>query len=141
MMQTARETDGDLTIQRRAHFKTGGAGRKRMAPGETPEPTAVDGGHVPRLARLMALAIRFDQLVRDGQVADYADLARLGHVTRARITQIMNLLNLAPSIQEAILFLPARIQGREIIAERNLRPLTRIVSWERQRKLWSELRR
>src|SRR3712207_3152134 len=33
-------------------------------------------------------------------------VARLGHVTRARVTQIMNLLNLAPDIQEAILFLP-----------------------------------
>ena len=51
----------------------------------------------------------------------------------------MNLLNLAPDIQEAILFLPARIQGRETIAERNLRPVKRIVSWERQRKLWRQL--
>jgi hypothetical protein len=55
------------------------------------------------------------------------------------MTQIMNLLNLAPDIQEAILFLPARIQGRETIAERNLRPVKRIVSWERQRKLWRQL--
>lgn len=60
----------------------------------------------PRVAKLMALAIRFEQLVRDGNVADYAELARLGHVTRARLTQIMNLLALAPDIQEATLFLP-----------------------------------
>jgi len=52
----------------------------------------------------MALAIRFDDLIRRGEVRDYADLARLGHVSRARITQIMNLLNLAPDIQERLLF-------------------------------------
>jgi hypothetical protein len=93
-------------------------------------------GKLPRVARLMALAIKFDGMLREGVVRDYADLARLGMVTRARMTQIMNLLNLAPDIQEAILFLPERAQGRETIAERNLRPLARIVSWDRQRKLW-----
>jgi len=55
------------------------------------------------------------------------------------MTQIMNLLNLAPDIQKAISFLPARIRGREAVAERNLRPLARIVPWERQRKTWREL--
>jgi hypothetical protein len=93
-------------------------------------------GKLPRVARLMALAIKFDGMVPEGVVTDYADLARLGLVTRARMTQIMNLLILAPDIQEAILFLPARAEGREAIAERNLRPLVRIVSWDRQRKLW-----
>jgi alkylated DNA nucleotide flippase Atl1 len=39
----------------------------------------------------MALAIHFEDLIRQGVVTDYADLARLGHVTRARVTQIMNL--------------------------------------------------
>jgi len=54
----------------------------------------------------LALAHRFESLIRDGEARDYADLARLGHVTPARITQFMNLLSLAPEIQEAILFLP-----------------------------------
>ena len=56
----------------------------------------------------MALVIRFYQLV-----ADFAELARLGHVTRARIAQIMNLLHLAPDIQEAILFLPRVERGED----------------------------
>jgi hypothetical protein len=51
---------------------------------------------LPRIARLVALAIRFDQLLRSGTVEDYAELAHLGRVSRARVTQIMNLLNLAP---------------------------------------------
>ena len=104
----------------------------------TCQPTAI--GRLPRIARLMALAIKFDGMVRDGVATDYADLARLGLVTRARMTQIMNLLNLAPEIQEEILFLTGPTQGRETIAERNLRPLARIVSWDRQRKLWAQAR-
>jgi hypothetical protein len=111
-------------------------GRQRK-PEDTPRATPV--GTLPRISRLMALAIKFDGMLREGVVTDYADLARLGLVTRARMTQIMNLLNLAPDIQEGILFLPERALGRETIAERNLRPMARIVSWDRQRKLWRRL--
>jgi hypothetical protein len=76
------------------------------------------GRAIPRIARLMARAIRFDGLLRDERFRDYAEIARLGRVTRARITQIMKLLNLAPDIQEHILFLP----GMKGLNERNLRP-------------------
>jgi hypothetical protein len=96
-------------------------------------------GTLPRITRLMALAIKFDGMIREGVVTDYADLARLGFVTRGRMTQIMNLLNLAPDIQEELLLLPERGIGRESIAERNLRPLVRIVLWRRQRRLWRDL--
>jgi hypothetical protein len=71
-----------------------------------------------------------------GEVRDYADLARLGHVTRARITQLMNLTSLAPDIQEAILLMPATIKGRDTVSERGLRSLTAIIAWPRQRKAW-----
>ena len=81
----------------------------------------------------MALAIRFDGLVRSGKVRDYAELARVGRVTRARLTQIMNLLNLAPDIQEEILFLPRTMAGRDTITEHDLRAVAAEVEWERQR--------
>lgn len=67
---------------------------------------------LPRIARLMALAIHFDKLIQSGVVTNYAELARLGNVTRARVTQIMNLLMLAPEIQEELLFLPRLERGR-----------------------------
>lgn len=86
---------------------------------------------VPRVAKLMALAIRFDQMIRDGEVADQAELARLGHVTRARMTQIMNLLNLAPEIQEALLLLPPVSEGSGL-TERELRTVVAEVDWARQ---------
>lgn len=105
-----------------------------------PDAAAATSGKLPRVTRLMALAIKFDGLIRNGVVRDFADLARLGHVTRARMTQIMNLLNLAPDIQEEILFLPKTMTGRDPVSERSLRRLTSIVRWDRQKKLWREMR-
>jgi hypothetical protein len=87
----------------------------------------------------MALAIRFDQLIRDGEVRDLADIARLGHVTRARVTQIMNLLHLAPDIQEAVLALPRVEAGRDPVTERDLRPIAAIVDWRKQRRAWARV--
>ncbi|MGC8884868.1 MAG: hypothetical protein ACP5UT_18775 [Bryobacteraceae bacterium] len=87
---------------------------------------------IPRIIRLMALAIKFDELIRRGEVRDYAELARLGHVTRARITQIMNLLNLAPQIQEALLFLDGATQVRLRTPEHDLRVIARSVAWQDQ---------
>ena len=91
----------------------------------------------PRITRLMALAIKFQDMVDRGEVRDYADLARLGYVTRARITQIMNLLNLAPDIQEQLL-LPASSLAN--LAERHLRSMASEVSWQHQRGLWQKIR-
>ena len=97
-------------------------------------------GNVPRVARLMALAVHFDGLLRRGDVPDYATLARLGQVTRARISQIMDLVYLAPDIQEEILFLPRTVQGHDPVAERDLRPIVSLLDWEQQRATWRRLR-
>ena len=93
------------------------------------------GTSIPRIARLMALAIRFEGLLRDGTIRDHAELARLGRVTRARITQIMKLLDLAPNIQEQILFLPP-IRG---LNERTSRPISKLTDWADQRRLFQDL--
>jgi hypothetical protein len=87
----------------------------------------------------MALALRLDELVRTGQVPSYSALASLGHVTRARISQIMNLLHLAPDIQEALLFLPPTQRGRDVIILADLQPIAAAVDWRKQRRLWRKL--
>jgi hypothetical protein len=87
----------------------------------------------------MALAIRFEGLLRDGVVSGYAELARLGHVTRARVTQVMNLLHLAPDIQEQILFLPRVERGRDPLVLRDLQPIAATADWRKQRRMWAEL--
>ncbi|MBZ5605995.1 MAG: hypothetical protein LAO79_27165 [Acidobacteriia bacterium] len=112
-------------------------GRKGGRRGGPAEPTVPDPPRLPRLARLMALAIKFQDMVDRGEVRDYADLARLGYVSRARITQIMNLLNLAPDIQEELL-IPSPLAA-EAVPERGLRHVTAVVGWSRQRKLWKDL--
>src|SRR5688572_4680083 len=130
-----------ITIERNIHFEHRGRGRRKHARvGEAPAPPSRPTGRVPRVSRLMALAIRFDELIRVGEVSDYAELARLAHVTRARITQIMNLLILAPDIQEAILFLPRVELGRDPIHLRQLQPIAILPDWRKQRKLWLVLR-
>ena len=88
-----------VTVEFDVHFARGSSGRREMRPGEVSAARKMPAGSVPSVARLMALAIRCEELVSRGEVADFAELARLGHVTRARMTQIMNLLNLAPDIQ------------------------------------------
>lgn len=133
-------TQSNLTFQCKVHFTHARRGRKQMAVGEAPVPTPVPLGRVPRIARLMALAIRFEGLLAGGEVNDYADLARLGHVTRARVTQIMNLLNLAPDIQEELLFLPPVEAGRDTIKEWQVRPIAAEPDWRKQRKGWRTLR-
>jgi hypothetical protein len=94
---------------------------------------------IPRITRLMALAIKFQDMVDRFEVRDYADLARLGYVSRARITQIMNLLNLAPDIQEEILDLAASVKNATL-AERQIRSITKIVPWALQRMAWTDSR-
>jgi DNA invertase Pin-like site-specific DNA recombinase len=93
------------------------------------------GASLPRITRLMALAIRFESLLRKGVVKDYSELARLGGVSRARITQIMNMRNLAPAIQERLLFLPA---GESPVQERAMRRITEEKDWRRQLKMFGE---
>jgi len=103
---------------------------------KTPEPPRIQ-----RITRLMALAIKFQEMVERGEVRDYADLARLGYVTRARLTQIMNLQLLAPDIQEMLLFLPPAEDRRDKISETVLRPLCAEIAWDLQRRAWSQVTR
>lgn len=90
---------------------------------------------IARIARLMALALRFEGMVRKGEVRDYASLAVVGKVSRARMSQIMKLLHLAPDIQEQLLFLPL-IDG---LHEVSLRPVVQRIDWSEQRLLFQEI--
>jgi hypothetical protein len=84
----------------------------------------------------MALAIKFQDMVDGCEVRDYADLARLGYVTRARVTQIMNMLLLAPDIQEEIIYFGGRASAATALAERHVRSVARFANWDLQRRLW-----
>ena len=132
-MTTSCVLDASVQMRQRAR------GRRHLEAGAVPSPLELPPGRVPRVARLMALAIKLDGLVRRGVVHDYAALARLGHVSRARITQIMNLLLLAPDIQEQLLFLPETPRGRDPIHLRPLQPIALLPNWSEQRPRWRRL--
>jgi len=95
------------------------------------------GRHI-RAAQVLALALQFQQMIDSGEVRDYADLARLGYVSRERISQIMMLVWLAPDIQEAVLRLPP-YSGRAPFSETALRRIAKTPLWEDQRKASREL--
>jgi hypothetical protein len=125
-----------ISIKKQVYFTRGLHTRKVMQDSPPPEPSPVPEGRIPRISRLMALAIRFNRLIKEGEITDQADLARLGNVSRARVTQIMNLLQLAPEMQEAILFLPRTAKGRDPIREHHIRPIAAELEWRKQRRLW-----
>jgi hypothetical protein len=127
-----------LTIELPVPFHRSGPGsRTELRSGSKTPP--LSPGRVPRVARLMALALRLDELVRSGQIRTYSELAALGPVTRARVCQIMSLLYLAPDLQEALLFLPPTLRGRDPIILADLMPLAATLDWRKQRRLWRQL--
>jgi len=130
---------GNLTITRQVYFRHGRDGRIVLKEGEAPKVAATPA--VPRISRVMALAIHMQELVDHGEVAGYAELGRLGYVTRSRITQIMRLLHLAPDIQEELLFLPRPGAGDAAVYERTVRPIAAIHDWRKQRKMWDDMKK
>lgn len=95
-------------------------------------------GGLPRITRLMALAIRCDELLRTGKVRDLEHLATIGNVSQPRISQILSLTMLAPDLQETLLFLPRLSEGKPEISEKSLRKITMLDHWDEQRKAWRE---
>ena len=96
---------------------------------------------ISRIARLMALARHVEELVRSGTVGSYAAAARLGHVSRARMCQILGLLNLAPDLQEQLLFLEHPTHGRSTPVLRQILTVAAALDWDEQRRRWRRLRR
>ena len=124
----------NYTITKSIHFDRNGK-QNELHEGEAPTPPTP--GRVPRVTKLMALAIRLEKLVREGALRNYAEVAKLGHVTRARATQIMNLNCLAPNIQELILTADPELLAR--LSDRKLRPLAAELDWSKQHAMFDAI--
>ena len=111
---------------------------RRNAPGAAE--TVPEAGRLPRVTRVLALAIQFQEMLRAGEVRDCADLARLGGVSRERISQILKLAWLAPDIQMEVLYFPPVSGVNFPIHERALRGISNHLGWEQQRELWANLK-
>jgi hypothetical protein len=95
---------------------------------------------MPRISRLLALAHHCFRLVQTGAIINQSELAHFGQISTTRMTQIMWMDNLAPDIQEEILFLPRTTKGRDPIKEADLRPIAKTLDWNKQRQMWKRLR-
>jgi hypothetical protein len=127
-----------IAVRRQFHFSRGRNGSLRLVDGTKPEPSPPPL-RVPRISRLMALAIHYDRLIREGTVRDQTGLAHQLGITQPRMTQIFNLLHLSPEIQETLLTLPKVQSGREPISERHLRHICATNCWSKQIALWKNL--
>ena len=96
---------------------------------------------IPRIAQLLALARHIDDLIRSGTVCSYAAAARLGRVSRARMSQIAALVHLAPDLQEQLLFLQRPSRGRTAPVLRQVLQVAAALDWDEQRRRWRRLQR
>ena len=107
----------------------------------SPTTHSLASSRIPRIARLLALAWHVEELVRSRTTSSYAAAARLGHVSRARLSQILSLLNLAPDLQEHLLFLHRPARGRQSLVLRQVLTVAAALDWHEQRRRWRKLRR
>jgi len=126
-------------LQFAVHIERTRAGKQHIRSGKPPEDRPI--GRIPRAARLLALAHHYTALIAQGKATDYADLSRQLGLTRARVTQIMQLLHLAPDLQEAVLDLPPVFTGRDPMQEKAVRSIAREPLWTRQREMWQAMER
>ena len=127
-----------LTINRKFHVATKRSGTKQIQSGAKP---VIPAGRVPRISRLLALAHHCFRLVQSKAIINQSELAHFGQISTTRMTQVMWLDNLAPDIQEEILFLPKTTKGRDSIKEADIRPIAKTLDWNKQRQMWKGLKK
>lgn len=126
-------------VEFQVHIRTGHRGRRHLKKGACPKESECLNENLPRLTRLLALAHRWNGLIEEGVVANHAEIARMMGLSRARITQITDLLYLAPDIQEEILLPPSGERPELDLPERAMRQITHIPDWNDQHTLWRGL--
>ena len=126
-----------IKVKRKVAFQ--GEAHKRRDAAKVKRVALAQSGRTPRFSKLVALASRMQSMIESRQVDSFQQLAELGRISQPRMTQIMSSLNLAPDIQEELLYLPEVIQGKAAIHERLLRPLTREMDWRVQRRMWARI--
>lgn len=127
-----REQTVEIALGPKGAFENGniGALMRRASPdqvvSEAPlnrgDPKAPREPKTPRVVELLRKAVEWQVLLESGKIASQADIARRECITRARVTQVMGMLRLAPEIQGQILSMPDAV-GRPPVTERILRPI------------------
>ena len=128
-----------VTVECPVYFRTGRFGAREMRPGAGTNAHPPPPARTPKIARQMALALRFEGMLHRGEVGTQEDIARLGQVTQAYVSRIMGLLNLAPDLQEALLFWPRVEKGRPPVKLRDVEAVLAEPAWKAQRARWRTL--
>jgi hypothetical protein len=130
-----------ITVKTKLSVQIVGHGRKKIRSSgevEITDETPVRR-KIHRITKLMALAIRFQEMLRTGEATDMIELARRSKVSQPRISQILALNLLAPDIQQALLDLPPQSKGKPFLHEKRIRPIAAILDWSEQRRVWREI--
>lgn len=91
----------------------------------------------PKLRQHLILAYQIQGLLEAGKARDLKQVAtwlNLGHI---KMYLLMNMMLLAPSIQEEILFSNTKLI--RLIPEYKMNEIAREASWDAQKKMWQEL--
>lgn len=140
MSETTEQKPSDRIVLRGPLFRRQGRRVElRDAPPVGLEPRA-PVRRPAKVARMLALAHHLQRLIDDGQVSDRAALARKLGLTRARVTQLLDLLLLGPEVQIHVLNLE-NLNGSEPTTERALRGIAHLLDWSLQSKSWACLAR
>ena len=131
-----------ITLKSKVNVQITAQGRKRITPVDNSSAMSevVLRPKLQRITRLMALAIRFDEMIRTNEANDLVELARRAKVSQPRMSQIMALNLLAPEIQQSLLDLPPLKAGKPFLHEKRLRSLTSIIDWDEQRAEWLRIK-
>ena len=121
-----------MSLKLDIHFAPGTSGHRVLRKGR--QPIHSKSTRLPRVTRLMALAVKYERLLADGTVASHRELAALAGVDRSQVSTILRFRLLAPEIQEWLLTLPETEKGDDPVGMMELRTIAAIPSWERQCK-------
>lgn len=125
-----------ITVHKKLSITNVNKGRKKLKPKR--EPASEPLAQVPRISRLMALAIKYQGMLDRGEVSGITELARLCHVTQPRMSQILNLNLLAPEIQEELLFNQLFETAKPTVHEKKLRAVCAQTDWSVQRREFTQ---
>jgi hypothetical protein len=111
-----RHPDGSVTVTYKLEITRGRKGQRRVAePAPPQERPAIDPATVLGITRMLVLGHHFERLVREGKVKNYAEIARLTGLSRARVTQIANLAHLPVQLQNALILEDGRLPAERIL--------------------------
>lgn len=125
------------SIKLNVHFTPGNRNHRELRKGKQPKHSK--STRLPRVTRLMALAIKYEELLAKGLVSNHVELAELAHVERSHISTLLRLRLLAPDIQEWLLNLPENERGKNPVSFVELRKIAETASWKKQREALQHL--